>query len=802
MTGEGAHVVLRDGATAMVRQAVPADAPAVAAMYRTLSDDERVFRFFGAGVDLDRSARDAVVVDDDSDALLAMAGDRVVGHAQAGRSGPRLAEIAFAVDPEWNGRGLATVLLAHLAQRAQARGIDVFEAVVLPQNHRMAHVFRGSGFPVTVHTEPGELRFEMPTQLTPDAIARFAARDRLAAAAAVGRVLSPESVAVIGASRRDDAVGSVLLGNLVAGGYTGRLYAVHPEAETLCGVPCVPDPEALPEEVDLAIVAVPAASVPDVARACGRRGVHSLLVISTGFAEEGPEGAARERELVDICRQTGMRLVGPGSLGVLNTDPAVRLVATFSATMPPAGRVAMLSHSGALGLTLLDRSAGLGIGVASFVSAGDAEDLDAADLLDRWEEDEHVGVAMLYLERIPDPRRFARTARRVAARKPVIAVKSGRTPAGARVAASRTGALLAMSDVTVDALLRQAGVVRTSSVREFLDVGMLMAVQPPPAGRRVAIVANARGPAVVCADECASRGMDVADGMPVVLPAAAGPADWGAAVAAIADADALIVLQAPPGAGADVDDAAVARAVAESSAVPVALVRLSAYARGSAPEDAAGPVPVFALPEQAARAMGRAVEYGVWRAGSHGAVPALEDVRREEAAAILAAAIAGGPRWLTPEEAAGLLDAWGVPTAIGAPWLPGGVELLVGVTQDPHVGPLLVCGAGGPDAEIERDVAVRLAPVTRAEAHEMVRGLRNFPRLDGWRGAPKADVESLEDLLVRVAALADAHPEVAELDLNPVLVAPAGAVAADARIRVAPTAGSRAWPAIGAVPPA
>ena len=477
-----------------------------------LSEKSRWLRFFSAGVNLDTMARWASSCGAGRGyGVVATAGapERIVGHAAYVRtaSGSRTAEIAFEVADDRHGQGIGTILLAHLAAVAPDDGIDRFVATVHPTNHRMAQVLRDSGFPVEVTVAPGELHFELPASLDATAIAAFEDRDRIAAVAAVEHILRPAGVAVIGASRRQGTIGAAVLANLRAGGFTGRLYAVHPEAADLGGVPIHRHIADVPGPVDLAVVAVRAEAVPAVARECGAAGVRAIVVLSGGFAEVGEHGARLQKELLEACRHSGMRLVGPNCLGVLNTD--MGLNATFAPEAPRRGRIAFASQSGAFGIAAISEAARRGLGISSFVSTGDKADLSGNDFLRYWEQDDDTDVILLYLESFGNPRRFATIARGVARSKPIVAVKSGRSAAGARAAASHTGALLAASDVTVEALFRHAGVVRVDTVTEQLDVAALLAAQPPPRGDRVAIVTNAGGPGIACADACAATGLRV-----------------------------------------------------------------------------------------------------------------------------------------------------------------------------------------------------------------------------------------------------------------------------------------------------
>jgi succinyl-CoA synthetase alpha subunit/GNAT superfamily N-acetyltransferase len=567
LTIPDSEIVLRDGSTAHVRSIGPQDVDLLSDLLGRLSPEALWLRFMGFGVDVRRMAERLTA---DGVGLLALTGgtDRAIAHACYMPDGPSSAEVAFAVDDAWQGRGIATVLLAHLAQLATERGVTTFNATVHSSNHHMLKVFRDSGFPLEVHVEPGTLQVEFPAQLGPDARARFEERDDLAAAAAVGHVLVPASVAVIGASRRPGSIGGAVVRNLTAAAFRGELYPINPHGRSVAGRRAFGSVLDIPGPIELAVIAVGAAQVPGAARECATKGVRALVVLSAGFGEIGPEGRALQDELLGICREAGMRLVGPNCLGVINTDPAVALNATFAPGRPPAGRIAFASQSGAYGIAALGLAARRGVGLSSFVSMGDKADLSGNDFLRFWERDRATDLVLLYLESLGNPRRFGHIARRLTATKPVIAVKGGRTAAGRRAAASHTGALLEASEATVDALFDHAGVIRVDTLDEQLDVAALLAAQPLPRGDRVAIVTNAGGPGIACADACAAAGLRVEPlshatsealrgllpaaasvGNPVDMLAAANEANFRRALEAVAvdpDVDAVIAIFIPP----------------------------------------------------------------------------------------------------------------------------------------------------------------------------------------------------------------------------------------------------------------
>jgi len=838
------------------------------------------FRFFGA-VDLEWAVRWATDVDySDRYALVATTGadHAVVAHGAYVRAADARAEVAFAVADAWQQYGIATIMLAHLASAAEEHGISVFTADVLPANHRMIQVFRDSGFPLAQRAGEGVIELEMPTSRFQQTRERFEQREHSAAVAAVELFLRPRSVAVIGASREPGTVGGELLHNLGQGGFQGSVYPVNRSAASVQGLRAYSSIGELPAPVDLAVIAVPAAEVGAVARECAAAGTRALLVISAGFAEIGAEGMRRQRELLGICREAGMRLVGPNCFGVLNTSPDVQLNATFAAHPPAPGSIGFLSQSGGLGIAMIESASRMRLGLSSFVSIGNRLDVSGNDLLEYWEHDSATRVVLLYLESFGNPRRFARVARRVGRSKPIVAVKSGRTPAGARATSSHTGALLASSDVTVDALFGQAGVIRTDTMHELFDVGALLSRQPVPAGGRVAIVTNAGGPGILCADACQGAGLDVVElpervrarlraflapeasaANPVDMIATAPASHYRQTIEVLVQeraCDAIIAIFVPP-LVTDAGDVAREVIAAARDAGPVALATVFMNSEG--PPQAGQDdllLPNFDFPEDAARALAHAAGYATWRARPVGRLRSFAGCRPDEAAAIITRGLArGGAGWLGPAEVSALLDCYGLPLvparvvetvaeAVAAarelgcpvalkavasellhksdaggvrlgldgraavtsaareiansvqaaghaleglvvqPMVQPGVELLMGVVSDESFGPVIACGAGGTLTEVLGDVAVRITPLTDLDAREMLRSLRSFRLLEGYRGARPSDVGALEEVLLRLSALVEAHPEVAELDANPVVAAPEGALIVDARVRV------------------
>ncbi|MCM3872004.1 MAG: GNAT family N-acetyltransferase [Pyrinomonadaceae bacterium] len=883
LTHRDGDVVLRDGSTVRIRVMRPADEPRLLALLQSLSDESRWLRFYSSasGSALAAEAhREANL--DHTFGLLAFSGaeERVIGHAFYAVIDDSHAEVAFTIANDFQARGLGSILLGQLAEVAAANGIQVFEAEVVAANHAMLHVFRASGFPLEVDATAGQLHVTFPTSFSEEATKRFEQRETSAAVNTLKLFFNPRAVAVIGASRRRGTIGGEILHNLLSYGFKGPVYPVNPTAEIIEGVPVYPSVEAIPGPADLAIIIVPAAEVVEVAAACGRQGVKALVVISAGFSEIGNEGQERQAELLRVCRAAGMRLIGPNCMGIANTDPAVLLDATFAPVVPPFGRVGFSSQSGALGVAIIEYAKLLGLGISTLVSVGNKADISGNDLLRYWESDEGTDVILLYLESFGNPKKFSEIARRVGRRKPIVVVKSGRSVAGARATSSHTGALLAVSDVTVDALFRQAGVIRTDTLAELFDVASLLANQPLPRGHRVGIITNAGGPAILCADACEARGLEVpllaessqeklrsflplgaSASNPVDMIASASADDYRKAIEIVAadnSVDALIVIFTPPlvTRAGDVALAIVDAVRALNRSKPVMTVFLSA--RGT-PEElrlADISIPSYAFPETAAIALARAARYREWRERPETVAPRFEDIRRDEAAATVATALSRGDGWLDAAETAALLSCYGLPliqqriaataedagaaaeelggevalkaiapgvihkTEAGAVRLhlsgaaqvhtaasemseqlkakghspngfviqrmaEKGVEMLVGVVHDLQFGPIVACGAGGVQVELLRDVSVRLTPLAKEDAAEMIRSLRTYPLLTGFRGAPACDVSALEQALLRVSAMVDDIPQIAELDCNPFVVLEKGAVILDARVRVA-----------------
>lgn len=690
-----ADELLRDGGSVHVRAIRPDDKERLLEHFAHLSARSVYLRFFGFKPRLakDELARFTEPDFDRHVGLVATlrdaSGEHIIGVGRYFRTAPDRAEVAFAVRDDHQGRGIGTVLLEHLADIGRARGISVLEADVLAQNEQMLDVFRNSGFALQHSLDSGVVHVSFSIEPNERFTRAAEARERHAAAQSIRPILRPRSVAVVGASRRSGSIGANLLANLLREGFKGPIYPVNPCADEIAGLKAYPRVSAIGAHVDLALIAVPAAAVREVTADCARAGVRGVVVISAGFAEVSRSGREAEQELRRLVRGAGMRLVGPNCMGVLNTAPDVSLNATFAEAWPPAGNIGMLSQSGALGLAILDRVRSLNLGISSFVSVGNKADVSSNDMLAYWAQDPATRVIVLYLESFGNPRRFARIAPEVAREKPIVVVKSGRSAAGSRAAASHSAAL-AGRDVAVDALFEQAGVIRTDTLEDLFDVTALLSTQPIPAGPRVGVITNAGGPAILLADACEAGGLELPppteatrEALRAVLPAAAAlgnPVDMIASAGAEHYArtleivgrdesfDAIVVIYIPV-TRADEDDiaAAIARGAAAVPAhKPVATVFLSS--RGAPPilaSGARGKLPAFAFPENCARAIAAALRYGRWRARPRGSVLTLDRAARNEIRCLVDRLLADAtdPIWVGPADLTTILRLAGIECA-------------------------------------------------------------------------------------------------------------------------------------------
>src|SRR5262245_32944179 len=681
-------LLLRDGAALRVRSMRRDDRQALKDLFARCSPESIRFRFLHQVKELTEDMLDRLTDTDSSRhiALVVTQGEGrderivAVGRYQVQAERPGVAEVSFLVEDAMQRRGIGTLLLDALAELARERGVTRFSADVLADNRQMLSVFRKAGYGLSAATSYGVTQLEFPIEQTELAQARAEAQEAEAERASLAHVLAPKSVAVIGASRNPNSVGGALFQNLIRWRFAGVVYPINPSAKSVAGVRAYVEIKDLPETPELVFVAIPARAVLDAARQCAAAGVRALCVISAGFAETGAEGKAAQDELLNICRSSGMRLVGPNCMGLVNASGETQMLGTFAPADPPAGGIAISSESGALGLALLNQLGHFGLGVSSFASIGNRADVSGNDLLQYWEADDATEVILLYLESFGNPRRFARIARRVARRKPIVAVKSGRTPAGARAASSHTAAL-ASSDRAADALFAQPGIIRVDKLMEFFSVARLLASQPIPAGNRIGIVTNAGGPAILAVDAAEAAGLKVpplgeatkeklrealpsaaAINNPIYMTANGGHQQYRQCLEALydePDLDAILVIFIPP---LVTPSSEVAQVISEVVGAlphhhrPIAAVFLDPQSRLSVINAGERVVPVYDFPEGAVAAISAAARYGSWRAKPAGHIVSVP-IDREAIDRVMTSNRAG---WLSQMDVAALLAAAGI----------------------------------------------------------------------------------------------------------------------------------------------
>jgi acetyl coenzyme A synthetase (ADP forming)-like protein len=891
-------VVLRDGGSLRLRPIGPEDGERLARFHDRLSPQSIYTRFMRimpklTAEDVKRFTR---LDYGDEMAIVAVApdaeepgGERLIAVGRYVRLPKHThAEVAFTVEDRHQGRGIATHLLQELLPFARMAHIEVLEAEVLAENRRMLDVFNHMGFRVAASLQEGVVHVEFPLAETEQSRESRWAREQAAASASIERIFRPRSVAVVGASSRSGTIGNALVRNLLRDEFNGPVYPVNAHHAVVCSVPCYPALGDIPREVDLAVVAVPAGQVLDVVRQAAAKHIHALVIISAGFAETGPAGRALQEQVLDLARRHGMRVVGPNCLGILNAEPGVRLNATFAPVSPPAGRVALSSQSGALGIAMLGLARELRLGISQFVSVGNKADISGNDLLLFWGEDPHTAVILLYLESFGNPRKFSRIARRVGRKKPVVVLKAGKSQAGARAASSHTGALTS-SAVAARSLMEQAGIVQAETMEQFFHAAKVLGSQPLPRGNRLAILTNAGGPAILSADWAESEGLSVpALSRPLqahlrrdLLPTASvlNPVDmiagasarhYEAALGALLasdEVDQVLVMFIPPivTRTADVAGAILNARRASDANKPLVAVMMVEPGAGDAELDrleGAG-IPTFRFPEDAVVALGQLTRYRDWRAAPRGDAPRYADAKPAEAKALLAARTGEDPHrepvWLPPLDSFALLQAYGIPAlpvrhaataaeaaahaaalgcpvalklssatithktdvggvalglrtpeearaafeamaarleqagrrhemdgALVQPMAPGGLEIVLGMSQDPQFGPVMMVGLGGIYLELFQDVQFALHPVTNRDVSRMIDRLRARPVFDGYRGEAPRDLDALHEAVLRLSQMVEDHPRIKEIDLNPVLLRAKGqgCVTVDARFRV------------------
>jgi acyl-CoA synthetase (NDP forming)/GNAT superfamily N-acetyltransferase len=866
-----ADVLLADGSIAVVRPLRADDGPALHELHDGVSDEAIRLRFFATSRRAAHQYVEHVLADVETLALVAEQHGRLVGLGTAERLDAHRCEIAFLVADDARGQGVGTLLLEHLAAMALTLGVTQFEADVLSENHAMLTVFRHAGFALTRTSDLGTVVLTLDTAVTAEAAARADEREFRAEAKSLEPLLRPASVAVVGVRSDGTGIGATVLRAITAGAFSGRVAVVHPRETTLAGVAAYPSLGEVPGQVDLVVVCVPATAVNAVLLDAAGAHIRAAVVVSSGFGELGAEGARLQHELTSTARIHGIRMVGPNCLGLLCNDPDIRLNATFHDAVPPPGGLAVASQSGGVGIVMMDLARELDLGVHTFVSLGNKGDVSSNDLLAAWYDDPDVTAAVLYLESFGNAAKFARFARRFAERKPLLAVVGGRSSGGSRAGASHTAAA-ATPGVGVDALFAQAGVIGCKDAEDLARTALLLAEQPLPRGRRLAILSNAGGMGVLAADAAAECGLDVPEFSPALRARLASlvhgtagtsnPVDAGAGVAAAelgqmleavldsGEVDAVLLVPVATGVtDGSATMAELARVRAGHPGLPVVAVPLGGLAPAGRSEH---PITCYRTTTSAVRALGRAVRYGQWLAVER-STPVPSPVGHAVRVRALAHELLNGHpegRWLSPDHAAELLAPYGVPklgrtarSATGAadaaagltfpvamkvadpevvhktdrglvriglrtraevhrayrdfrrelrhspdvlvqPMV-SGAEVALGLVRDPSLGALVMVAAGGIATDVWDDRAFLVPPISNSDAARAVRSLRIWPLLDGFRGAPKADVAGLESMIEALGRLAVDVPEVAELDLNPVLVGPDACVVVDVKVRLA-----------------
>ncbi|CAN7363008.1 GNAT family N-acetyltransferase [Terrabacter sp. LjRoot27] len=840
-----ADVVLRDGTVAHIRPITPDDADGIRHFHSLQSEESIYLRFFAPLREL--SARDlhrfTHVDHHDRVALVATLDGEIIGIGRYDRIDPTSAEVAFNISDHYQGKGIGSVMLEHLAAIAQEMGINRFVAEVLPQNRKMLTVFKEAGYEVTHHIEDGVVEVSFDISPTEQSKAVQLSREHRAESRSMHTILFPERVAIIGASRREESIGALVMRNILAAGYQGELYPIHRVADRIQGLTAYPSIQDVPEPVDLAIVVVPAAQAIEVVKDCGKAGVKALLVLSAGFAEAGEEGVRLQEKLRRRVRRAGMRIVGPNSFGLINNDPSVRLNATLASVIPESGRLGLFAQSGALGVAVLASAARRGLGISVFASAGNRVDVSGNDLMQYWIDDQETDTVGLYLESMGNPRKFSRIARALAAVKPVVVVSSGvssfAAPPGHRTRVTN------VPPQAFDALLRQAGVIRVENVHQLFDVAQLTLHQPLPKGDRVAIVGNSDALGALSASACVSWGLRVTHG-PVSLPPQASAEEFAAALdAAFADpeVDSVVAAFIPPLVTQDEEVHMAVRTIVADHEKPCVATFLGMRGVGDGlsyeQHGIRRSVPAYSMPEDGIRALNAVTRYALWRQRDRGTQVAPVGIDRLRAEALLDGYLAGSPdgRALTREEARELLGAYGIrvwpavevagvdaavaaaeeltypvilkstsPVVRHQPGLVGvrgdlvdaeavrdaytsltqrlgplgadrfvvqrmavpGVSCVIRASEDPLFGPVVSFSVAGPPTELLGDVAHRIPPLTDVDVTDLIDSVKAAPLLSGHRGAAPVHRAALADLIARLSVLADDHPELSSVELNPV----------------------------------
>jgi acetyl coenzyme A synthetase (ADP forming)-like protein len=874
---------LKNGSLIEIKHVTPSDRQRLSAFVSTLSPGSFKQRFFDKFSSADELINSLMPAEKEAAAFIAVREDVVAGHVlliPEGDDVHRRARIYVVVADKYAGMGIGTILVQAAVSYASEHGFGEVTASVLPDNTTLLKLIEKLGFPYKLSVNAGIIDIRFSSSNSEESRRIFETMEMVSVRNALSGLFGAKRIAVVGASTKKGTIGWQLLRNIIEGGYTGVVYPVNDKYESVQSMHSYKTVSDCPVDLDVVIIAVPARYVQDVALQSFSKGVRTVVVISSGFAEMGTEeGRRMQDELYSLCLSHGVRLVGPNCMGFLNTDPAVSLNAQFAPLQASAGNIGFFSQSGALGIAVMAEMNNLGLGLSQFISAGNKADISGNDLLEFWEQDERTSVILMYLESFGNPRKFASIAKRVSLAKPIVAVKSGRSRAGSRAALSHTGSIVSGSDITVDTLFRQTGVLRAETLGEMFDIASILTTQPLPKGKGVAIVTNAGGAGILTADACELSGLEVVNFStdtteklrsslsplasvrnPVDMSAGALPGDYFNAISTVCQEEkvgSVIVIFVPPinVSAKDVSERILAAADANMEKTIVSVFIASKGVTDILSSDKRR-IPSFHFPEEAVNALAKVNEYATWRNSPKGTYPPVPGGKIDQVASVISSALAKGREWLNLEEIRRLLSSYGIEISefaecktpseaaqaaskfggrvvlkiispdvihksdvggvkvnldIGEveteaalmkseveskgkrvagfliqPMAEQGTEMFVGVTNDGTFGPVVACGYGGTSVELFKDISVRLPPISDADASAMIRSLKSYPLLTGFRGSTKKDVSALSDLIIRIGSLVRDVPEIFEMDLNPVIVHEEGngLSIVDARIRI------------------
>ena len=753
-----ADVVLSNGRPVHLRPIVPQDASRLQDFHQSLSPETIYFRFFTSKPEL--SARElerfSNVDHRDRVAFVALVSDEIVGVGRYDRINETDAEIAFNIRDEYQGRGLGSVFLEHLAAAGRDRGITRFVAEVLPENRRMINTFKEAGYTIAQRYEDDVLSISFAIASTEQSRAVTIAREHRAEARSVQLLMTPASIAVIGASDSPGNIGRIVVANLIAGGFNGRIIPVHPTAESVLGIPCVSD---LRDQgsIDLAVVAVAANLVMKVTAEVADAGISGLIVLSRGFGDAGPEGQLMQSQLLAYCRAHGIRLVGPNALGLINTDPDISVNASLAESMPHAGSLGFFSQSGAFGGSILGRLTRRGLGVSAFVSAGNRADVSGNDFLQFWESDSRTRAILLYIESFGNPRKFARLVRRIAAVKPVLMVRVG--GAGLNLPSGHRAERTFLSEQAVEDILQAAGPIVLDSIDDMLNLAGVIDSQPLPTDAGIAIVGNSEALMVLASNAAHRTGCEISAG-PIIIPTAQDPEDYRAAVRRVLNEAAVgaLLLIHSPGTGGSPDDQIRLMLLEEGhdAAKPVLAV-MQGSVDGCRVIDG---IPTFLDVEDALMALSRLQNFDRWRQTQAIGPEPPENVDVETISSIVAKVLARDETHLTDRESRELLFALGIELQdVPAVGLVGrGCTLTLFI--DPQFGSVCGFGVADPMAAVLNDVVYRLAPMHVHHTLDAVESVRAFPLVGGDILA-----KSYAEVLHRLSWLHELAPEIALVSL-------------------------------------